>query len=70
MRYAFLVIVVLTTLFVAACGSTATPTQAPATQAPVAQQPTQTPAQPAATSAPISGSTVQLPEVDPLDGDG
>jgi len=66
MRYAFLVIVVLTTLFVAACGSTATPTQAPATQAPVAQQPTQTPAQPAATSAPLPGSTVQLPEVDPL----
>ena len=66
MRYAFLVIVVLTTLFVSACGSTATPTRAPATQAPVAQQPTQTPAQPAATSAPISGSTVQLPEVDPL----
>jgi len=57
MRYAFLVIAVLTTLFVAACGPAATPAQAPVTQAP---------AQPTATSAPISGGTVQLPEVDPL----
>jgi len=66
MRYAFLVVVVLTTLFVAACGSAATPTQTPATKAPVAQQPTQAPAQPTAPSAPMSGGTVQLPEVDPL----
>jgi len=57
MRYAFLVIAVLTTLLVAACGSAATPTQAPATPAP---------AQPSVTSVPASGSTVQLPEVDPL----
>jgi phosphate transport system substrate-binding protein len=57
MRYAFLVIVVLTTMFLAACGPAAAPTQTPATQAP---------AQPIATSAPIPGSTVQLPQVDPL----
>ena len=66
MRYAFLVIVVVTTLFVAACGSATTPTQVPPTQAPAAQQSTQAPAQPTATSAPISGTAVELPAVDPL----
>ncbi len=64
MRYAFLVTLIVTALFVAACGSTAAPTQPPATQAPAAQQPTQAPAQPAATSAPAE-TGVTLPAVDP-----
>lgn len=70
MRYAFLVIVVLTALFVAACGSAATPTQVPAAQAPVTQQPPQAPAQPVATSTPVSGTGIQLPAVDPLTVEG
>ena len=65
MRYVFLVTAVVTILLVAGCGPAATPSQAPATQAPVAQQPTQPSAQPTVTSAPVPGK-VQLPTVDPL----
>ena len=64
MRYVFLVILIVTILFVAACGSAAAPTQLPAPQPPAAQQPTQAPAQPAATAA-HAETGVTLPAVDP-----